>query len=1281
MSTASIIKSAAIGRRRPSNLRNGPALGHIYSRRLQCEPLEDRRLLSVFVVESTGDDHLQSGAMFSNPVAGQPDTYALPSLRAAVEAADQNPGADTITFAPSLAGQTITLTNYTLELSDTSGTTTITGPGASQLTIDGNNDGTVFQVAGGVTADISGLTISHGYSSNYSGGIWNRGTLSLTDCTLSQNTATLAGGIGGGICNFGALSVTDCTLSGNSVTGIMGEGGGIYNSGTATVAGTTFSGNSASNCGGGIFNDSGGTLTLVNCTLSGNSAQGYDGGGGIGNAGAVSVTDCTLSGNSATGEIAEGGGIYNDMYATLSAVNSTFVGNTAHACGGIFNLDTLSVTNCTLSGNSAQSDGGGLYNIDGRGTATLANTIVAGNKCSGSPDISGPVTANYCLIGDPTGALLSTQSTYNITGVDPLLGPLGNYGGPTDTLPLLPGSPAIGAGDNGLALDASGNPLTTDQRGVERIVNGIVDIGAFESRGFTMSLSGGNNQQTVVGTRFADPLAVEVTSEFSEPVEGGQVTFTPPATGASATFSGGSNTATIDSSGLAQFIATANDTLGPYTVSAAAAGALGPVSFNLFNLDNAETPRLLVNTAKDVVDGNNGLTSLREAIAYANTHPGDDTITFDPSLAGQTITLANGPLELSDTSGTTTITGLGANQLTIDGNNATTIFQVDSGVTANISGLTISHGSTTSEGGGGIANGGTLSLTDCTLSQDTAGNGGTVSNDKGGTVTLPDSALSGNLPDAVPPPPSAFGGGIFNFGAVTLTDCTLSGDSAFNGGGICNESSGTVTLTDSTLSGNSATGVGAGICNLDGTVTLTDCTLSQNTATYGGGGICNARGTVTLTDSTLSQNTALFGGGIENDWTATVTTTDCTFSGNSAQTEGGGIFNYGALSVTDCTLSGNSAQSFGGGLYSYYSSSTATLANTIVAGNTCSGSPDISGPVTANYCLIGNTTGATLSGSSANNITGLDPLLGPLGNYGGLTDTLPLLPGSPAIDAGNNNLAVDASGNPLTTDQRGADRIVNGTVDIGAFESQGFTISSVVVVDATTNGSTLLSTDPIEITWQVNGVAVVGNKSLSVNGNAVTTMYGPYAAGADTWYLGGVVGPLAAGTHTFSIHSGDNSGNVAIPYAESFTVLAPTGPTISSVVVVDAKTNSSTLQSGDQTEITWAVGGTASVSTESLSVNGKAVTPIYGPYAAGANTWYLGGVVGPLTQAPTTTAFSRPTATATPRLPTRATSKLYSRRQARRFPTSSWSMSRRTAPSWTWATRRKSPGRWAARPA
>src|SRR5262249_32929510 len=158
-------------------------------------------------------------------------------------------------------------------------------------------------------------------------------------------------------------------------------------------------------------------------------------------------------------------------------------------------------------------------------------------------------------------------------------------------------------------------------------------------------------------------------------------TFTVPGSGASASLAG--NPVTI-SLGQASVTATANGTIGSYSVTAAANGATGTPTFNL---TNSETPSLVVTTLSDETSNTDGTTSLREAIAYANSLGGDETITFASSLftgGAGTITLnaANGELQLTDTTGAITINGPGANTLAVSGNNASRVFEIDSGVTA-----------------------------------------------------------------------------------------------------------------------------------------------------------------------------------------------------------------------------------------------------------------------------------------------------------------------------------------------------------------------------------------------------------------------------------------------------------------------------------------------------------------------------------------------------------------------------------------------------------------------
>jgi hypothetical protein len=322
---------------RPASPRKRPTF------RPALEALEERWVLSTLTVLN----NLDSGAG---------------SLRADVAAAHNG---DTINFAASLNGQTITLTSGELLIKKN---LTIAGPGAGELTVSGNKASRVFEVAKMENVTLSGLTISNGSANGSTtstiqgGAIYNHGTLTVSNSTLSYNTAS---NNGGGIANDGTLTVSGSTLSGNSSP----AGGGILTSGSLTVSGSTLSGNSADH-GGGIFN--GGTLTVSGSTLSGNSGN-Y--GGGIYNGGTLTVSGSTLSGNFANNG---GGGIYNG--GTLTVSGSTLSGNSAQQLGGgIANFGTLTVSGSTLSGNSATYSGGGIYDSV-YGTATVKNSSsITGN--------------------------------------------------------------------------------------------------------------------------------------------------------------------------------------------------------------------------------------------------------------------------------------------------------------------------------------------------------------------------------------------------------------------------------------------------------------------------------------------------------------------------------------------------------------------------------------------------------------------------------------------------------------------------------------------------------------------------------------------------------------------------------------------------------------------------------------------------------------------------------------------------------------------------------------
>jgi hypothetical protein len=267
---------------------------------------------------------------------------------------------------------------------------------------------------------------------------------------------------GGGIYNcFGTLTVIDSIITGNRIrggSGIFGYGGGIYNcpSSTLTLINTTVSDNSAE-IGGAICN--GGMLTIVNSTFSGNEAH-QRRGGGIANYGTLIITNSTFSGNVAR-----------------SNKGGTFAGGILN--GGLFQSSgTLVINNSTLSGNVARGGkGGGIFNLKGS-TVVVQNSIVANNvggNCHGAVSSRG-----YNLSSDST---CDFDGAGDLNNTDPGLGKLQNNGGPTETMALLSGSPAIDSGNPSGCTDGKGHLLKTDQRGEPRPDKedaGGCDRGAYE---------------------------------------------------------------------------------------------------------------------------------------------------------------------------------------------------------------------------------------------------------------------------------------------------------------------------------------------------------------------------------------------------------------------------------------------------------------------------------------------------------------------------------------------------------------------------------------------------------------------------------------------------------------------------------------------------------------------------------------------------------------------------------------------------------------------------------
>lgn len=380
------------------------------------------------------------------------------SLREALDYANNTPGADTITFGGPVFTDanpdTIALQLGQLNVTDS---VTISGAGATSLTIDGDNSSRVFYLYNGAaTLDItlSGMTITGGNAN-----------------------------IGGGIVDFDEnLTLVDSVVTGNTSSG---KGGGLWADGfsmTLTIRRTEISNNTAGDDGGGIYvEDTGGLLTIEDSTISGNQSSG-DGGGVYfyDPDHDVLITRSTISGNIAAGK---GGGIY--LYSmdngAFTIENSTITGNQASVGGGVYlyGVDNpFTIVNSTIANNSATTAGGGLfvYNHD-YSTLDITNTILAGNTANGAPD---DLAINQGGFSSVTNSLIQASAPTtldgatvagNILGVDPLLGSLANNGGYTQTMALAANSLARNAGTT------VGAP-TVDQRGITR--DALPDIGAFE---------------------------------------------------------------------------------------------------------------------------------------------------------------------------------------------------------------------------------------------------------------------------------------------------------------------------------------------------------------------------------------------------------------------------------------------------------------------------------------------------------------------------------------------------------------------------------------------------------------------------------------------------------------------------------------------------------------------------------------------------------------------------------------------------------------------------------
>ena len=707
------------------------------------------------------------------------------------------------------------------------------GPGSVTVRRQSGGDYRIFTVLSNANVALVGMTMGNGHPANFGdgGGIHNAGTLTLMDCAVSGNRAY----DGGGILNEGSLLIENSVIADNRIT-FDGYGGGIYNrAGLIRIQGSTVSGNQSGNDlsdGGGIFN--GGTLEIAHTVITGNSAP-AGGGGGIYSA--VTST-CTLSNSIVSGNVAiAGGGILNEQ-GTVKLRRTTVSGNNAYDDdgGGILNIGTMEILASTLSGNSADFSGGGMANagtltvdsstialnvaFDGGGmssffgTVNLRNSILASNRLhiplgTGHDGQGSVVSQDYNLIQNTNGLAVTGQTAHNIVGLNPLLLPLGNYGGPTPTHNLQTNSPAIDAGNCG--------DIPFDQRGIFRPIDvfGIpdasdsCDIGAIE-----------------FGIQAGPDYVVNTTNDVDD------------------------GACTVGHCSLREAIAAANAD-GTNSTIAFANGLTGAI--NLTGALEVLRTDMALNGP-----GATNLTVRRDTGGQYRIF----TVASNAVVTISSLRLVDGYVELEGGGGVLNFGTLNMRDSHVSGNRA-----YDGGGIHNFSGtLTLSNvfvsGNSISHdgyGGGIYNNGATVHVFDSIISGNSSGNdisdGGGIYNPlSAGIVTVTRTLISANAAFA------GVGGGIYNAGQLTISSSTVFGNLAIAGGGILNEG-GTLQISSSTIANNNAyDDDGGGLWN-SGSMTLLNCTVSGNSSDFTGGGIF-AAGTVHIMSSTVAANLAFDGGGI-----------------------------------------------------------------------------------------------------------------------------------------------------------------------------------------------------------------------------------------------------------------------------------------------------------------------------------------------------------------------------------------------------------------------------------
>jgi hypothetical protein len=1044
------------------------------------------------------------------PIVTNPNDSGAGSLRQAVA---NSVSGSTITFAAGLSGQTITLTSGELELSN--GVTIDASALAGGIWVNGNHNSRIFNVAGGTTLTFNSLTITNGYVTGDSGGgIQNGGTLTLNNCTLAGNSSDF----GGAINNFGTLTLLGCTLAGNAA----GFGGAIENISSCSLVNCTLANNTTPANGGAIHHEFG-SLSVLQCTFSGNTAGGV--GGAIDNyLGQVTFTNSILANNSSQ-DFYNWSGSSTVTFAGTNIVTmfSNVSGGTAITNGGIISANPLLGP---LANNGGQTRTMmpqiGSPAIDGGVTADAAG-IAYDQRGPGFPRVVSPaVDLGAVEMPRPNAVLINADSGYGS------LRYLATYFPSNITF-----APALAGQTITLTSEiALSNSVTID---ASALAGGIWINGNHNSRIFN-----------VAGGTTVTLNSLTITNGYVIGDSGGGIQNGGTLTLSNCTLAGNST----DGSGLGGAINNFGTlTLSGCTLAGNAASFAGAIqniaSCSLVNCTLANNTAAPYNGG--AIHHEFGSLSVLQCTFSGNTAGGVGGA-IDNYLGQVTFTnsiLANNSSEdFYNWSGSSTVT--------FAGTNIVTTFSNVSGGTAITNGGIISANPLL----GPLASNGGPTPTMMPQTNSPAINAGATSDAAGlaydqrgpgfprviglavdiGAVEVPwyVAPFVFNTADSGPGSLRYVSAYTTNGATITFTPAlagqtiTLTSGAILVGLNVAIDGSplasplaingnsnssvfiiSTVNVTLNSLVITNGSGTGGGILNFGQPLIMNNCTVSGNHGS-GGGGIDN-QGLLQLTSCTLSGNSGTSAGGIYNLGLASLT--NCTLANNTSSGGAGAIYNYNGGIVEmmlQCTVSSNSSSAppLNAAVVNYYNG-TMSLADTIVANNS-GGDIDtfFNSTITfydANIVLV-HDYDATGYEYSYGGIISLDPMLGPLANNGGSTQTMMPRPGSPAINTGLN-IAVPS----IAYDQRGPGfpRVVGPVVDIGSVEAQGILAQSPPLITGTvlTNGRF--------------GFNFTNSSGASFNVYATTNLSLPFSNWAN---LGAAVeSPLGTGQYHFTDSQATNS--------------------------------------------------------------------------------------------------------------------------------------------------------------